>query len=149
MSRAAALKSFYAVLEAHEPLTSFISHTVGATRVSQGCRILGKSVYLDDLTEKLPLIALRVPQNNARGNASPRLMTVQLEAHGKDVYEVVDLLDHIQAACEAFRSNAFPNTPAHINGVTVGNDEDLALLDPMLRNPAALILVSIKWTPKL
>lgn len=100
------LRAVTKVLEAHAPLVALLGHSVGATRQSQGGRILGFSNRLTELP--VPGIVLTIEGGEGRAPAQERHeWALAAVLYGADVYQLADLLDAAEEAMLAYRANAF------------------------------------------
>ena len=145
--RADVLRAVHTVLEGNAALVARLNHTVGATTVAAGARILGDSVYLDSITDKLPIIILRVPATRTATNGL-RSSTIPIEVHGADAFETSEVLDLLELACTGYRMADFPTLPVVINQLTAGDDEPIDTGDPTIRIPAAQANLEVRWAER-
>ena len=147
MSRAKVLRAVYTVLERSEDLTTALKHKVGAKSVDRGARILGDTVYLESIQDKLPLIILKVPAPN-RARDGLRRSEMQIEVHGKDIFEVAEVLDLIESACCAYRNNLYPDLPVTLSRLSALDDVPFDSGDPTFRIPLSTLTLEAFWISK-
>jgi len=145
--RADVLRAAYQVLEGNAALVAKLNHQVGATTVAAGARILGDSVYLDSITDKLPIIILRVPATRAARDGL-RASTIPIEVHGADAFQTAEVLDLLELACIDYRMADFPALPVILNQIVAGDDQPIDTGDPTIRIPAAQANLEVRWAER-
>jgi len=145
--RAEVLRAVYQVLEGNAALVAKLNHQVGATTVEGGARILGDSVYLDSITDRLPIIILRVPATRTATNGL-RASTIPIEVHGADAFQTAEVLDLLESACTGYRMADFPSLPVVINQLAAGDDQPIDTGDPTIRIPAAQANLEVRWAER-
>jgi hypothetical protein len=147
VSRSKALKAVYLVLERNEELTTALKHKAGAKTVDKGARILGDSIYIDSIGEKLPVIIMKVPATD-RMKDGLRRSEFQLEVHGNDIFEIAEILDLLEAVCTNYTNNLYNDLPVSLNRLSVLGDAPFDSGDPTLRIPLSTLTLEVLWIAK-
>ena len=147
MSRAKVLRAVYTVLERNTDLTTALNHKVGAKSVDRGARILGDTVYLESIQDKLPLIILKVP-STIRARDGLRTSQMQIEVHGKDIFEVAEVLDLLETTCTGYRNNLYPDLPVTLSRLSALDDVPFDTGDPTIRIPLSTLTLEAQWISK-
>lgn len=147
MSRAKALKAVYTVLERDADLATALKHTAGAKTVDKGARIVGDSIYLDSIQDKLPVVIMKVPGTD-RMKDGLRRSEFQLEVHGKDIFEITEVLDLLEAVCTNYKNNLYSDLPVSLNRLSSLGDAPFDSGDPTLRIPLSTLTLEALWIEK-
>lgn len=102
--RATALRELHSSLEGYAPLVALLGHTVGATSLQTGARIVGDSARLKVAHTPLLVLGLGAGDRGAKGamNATSS-WDVPLLLYYTDVFQGSDLLDALQDWVEQWR----------------------------------------------
>lgn len=108
--QAAALRQFYAALEAHAPLVALTGHVPGARSLEDGAAIIGDSVRLRP--HPVPSVVLGLGAKNQGGKGSNqegfRDWEISLLVWAEDVFQAADILEELEEFCAAARWPAGP-----------------------------------------
>ncbi len=143
-NRANVLRSVHATLEAHAALATALGHTLGATTVAAGARIVGDDIRLDDLP--IPFLVLSFAGGDAIAPAR-ELTTWALDAtiYAANVYQAAELVDLVEEACQAQRFDA--NLAQPLNRLVVTGHERLDAVGPAGRLLAVRVNLETTWVP--
>ena len=146
MSRANALKSLYAILEANAPLVAALGHTVGATTVDAGARIIADYARLQELPVPCVLMTL-APELPSR--AEMTAYQIALQAYGADVYAAAGLMDALEATLDA-RMGGYKNTgqiamPLRLSKVEFGLPQPVAFDQLRADAIGQQVIVTLHW----
>lgn len=136
------LRSVHQILEAHAPLRAALGHSLGATTIEAGARLIGDSVRLQSLP--LPAVILGFDSGDA--------LTPQREAaewdvealiYAEHVYQAAELLDLIESACLNYRYQ--PGLPQPLSRLQPGRHQRLEPDTPIGRVIATRLTLTAYW----
>jgi hypothetical protein len=147
MSRSAAFKSFYAILEANAPLVQALGHTMGATTVEAGARIVADYARLQELP--VPCVLMTLAPELPTRTREEAAHQVALQVYGRDVFEASDLTDRLEAALNA-RMGGYRNTgeismPLRLSKVEFGLPQPVPLDQLRADGIGHQIIVTLYW----
>lgn len=143
-NRANVLRSVHATLEAHAALATALGHTLGATTVAAGARIVGDDIRLDDLP--IPFLVLSFAGGDAIAPAR-ELTTWALDAtiYAANVYLAAELVDLVEEACREHHYD--PSLTQPLNRLVVTGHERLDAVGPAGRLIAVRVNLETTWVP--
>lgn len=108
--QAAALRQFYAALEAYPPLVTLTGHVVGARSLEEGAAIIGDSVRLRP--HPIPSVVLGLGTRNSNGKSTAvealRDWEINLLVWAEDVFQAAEIAEEIENFCALTRWQAGP-----------------------------------------
>lgn len=108
--QAAALRQFYAALEAHAPLVALTGHVPGARSLEDGAAIIGDSVRLRP--HPVPSVVLGLGAKNQGGKGSNqegfRDWEISLLVWAEDVFQAAEIAEEIENFCALARWDSGP-----------------------------------------
>lgn len=103
--QAAALRQFYAALEAHAPLVALTGHVPGAQSLEDGAAIIGDSVRLRP--HPIPSVVLGLGTRNQGGKTTAlevmRDWEISLLIWAEDVFQAAEIAEEIEQFCALAR----------------------------------------------
>lgn len=144
--RADILRLVHRTLETYSPLAAYLGHTVGATSIPAGAKILGDDVRIDSLP--IPSIVLGFETGDSaaptREEASWNLEAV-IYAH--NVFQAADVLDHLEDLGRAWSRNPALAQPSgfNINNFRIGAHRALDAVGPAGRLIALAVNINATW----
>lgn len=142
MSRANMYRDVYTVMQDDAALVAAVGHTVGATKISAGARIIASNVTVFDLPR--PCVVIVGIDNPRDGQSTQKKSILTLEAHGEDVFDVAEVIDKLECMCDDFRANAH-TLLGTIHKLAFLDDSFIPTPDPALRMAASQIQIEITW----
>lgn len=140
--RANLLRDAHKVMEARAELVTALGHTVGATTIASGARILGGNATIQALPRPcLFIVGLDNPRNQ-QGNEKRSSLT--LEVHGDDIFEVADVIDELELMCDAYRVNQH-TLSTYLHKINFIEDTFIPTPDPAARMAASQITLELIW----
>lgn len=142
MSRANLYRDAYTIMQGRAELVTALGHTLNATTISAGARIIASNVSVFDLPR--PCVVIIGLDNPRSGQQTQKDSTLTLEVHGDDVFSVAEVIDELECMCDEFRANehTLNNT---IHKVDFLDDTFINSPDPTLRMSASQVQILIKW----
>lgn len=137
-SRANILRGVHKILEADTDLVTALEHSVGATSVASGARIVGNSVRLEELP--LPLLILDFDSGAPGSTSDLKTWEAFIDIAANDVFQAADLLDMLEDLAANYVTSAFPTLPHRINNFVILNHQRL---EP--QQPGGVIAVRVNF----
>lgn len=146
MSRSAALKSLYAVLEADAQLVAALNHRPGATTVEGGARIVADYARLQALPEPCLLLTLapEVPSSAVRSAEMKRLQ-VSLQVYGADIFQVEDLVEILERIALAYRNDGLLGLPQRLLKLEFGAAAPIPFDLIRAQAPGKTVPITVIW----
>jgi hypothetical protein len=137
------LRSVHQLLEQDAELVEYTGHTVGATSLEAGARIIGDTVRLDELP--VPGIILSFEAGDgARPTREDKNWQLTLLAFGRDVFEAADLIDLIESLCVNWTRD--PAAPQPLNQLRLGPHQRFDAEGPGGRTAIGVqIALTVSW----
>lgn len=141
-NRANALRSIVSVLEKHVPLRGYLKHTLGATSLKSGARIVGDDIRIDDLP--VPILILEGGNGDAAApSREEKSWLVDVTIYGQTVYQVAEVLDLIEDCAAGYSYDGSLSQP--LNRFRVIGHERLDAVGPAGRLLATRVNLEVTW----
>ena len=141
-NRANALRSIVSVLEKHVPLRGYLKHTLGATSLKSGARIVGDDIRIDDLP--VPILILEGGNGDAAApSREEKSWMVDVTIYAQTVYQVTEVLDLIEDCALAYSYDGGLSQP--LNRFRVIGHERLDAVGPAGRLLATRVNLEVSW----
>lgn len=146
MSRSGALRSLYAVLEADAQLVAALGHSVGASTVEGGARIVADYARLEALPE--PCLLLTLSAEAAPGtvrSAEMKRLQVSLQVYGADIFQVEDLIEHLERVVTGYRNDGSLALPQPLTKLDFGRAAPIPFDLLRAEAPGKAVNVDLIW----
>ena len=140
--RANLYRDVYTIMEDNADLVAALGHTVGATSLSAGARIIAANISVFDLPR--PCVVIVGLDNPRDGQSNQKKSILTLEAHGDDVFDTADVIDKLECMCDGYRANEH-TLRGTVHKVAFLDDSFIPTPDPALRMAASQIQIEITW----
>lgn len=140
-NRADVLRAVHSTLEKYTPLRTYLGHTVGATSVAAGARIVGDDIRLEELP--LPFLVLSFAGGDALRPGQLATWLLDITAYATDVFEAATVIDHLETLAVDWVRDSTLTQP--LNRFLVTGHERLDAASPAGRLIAVRINLEISW----
>lgn len=140
-NRADVLRAVHSTLEKYTPLRTYLGHTIGASSITAGARIVGDDVRIDQLP--LPFLVLSFAGGDALRPGQLATWLLDATAYATDVFEAATIVDHLEALSVDWVHD--PTMTQPLNRFLVTGHERLDAAGPAGRLIAVRINLEISW----
>jgi hypothetical protein len=137
-ARANILRGVHKILEADTDLVTALGHMVESKSVTEGARIVGNSVRLEELP--LPLLILDFDSGAPGSTNDLKTWDAFIDIAANDVFQAADLLDMLEDVATNYVTSNFPSLPHRINNFVILNHQRL---EP--QQPGGVIAVRVNF----
>lgn len=144
--RADVLRLVHRTLETYAPLASYLGHTVEATTIPAGGKIIGDDVRIESLP--LPSLVLGFGEGDSAAPAREATdWTVEAVIYAHNVFQAADVLDHLEDLSRAWSRNPALAQPGgfNLNRFRIGAHRALDAVGPAGRLIALAVTIHVTW----
>ncbi|NJK43221.1 MAG: hypothetical protein HC933_02205 [Pleurocapsa sp. SU_196_0] len=140
--RIGVLRTIVQILERDAALVAWLDHTVAASSVADGARILANGTRIDVTPERW--ISLDFDIAGLSKVNAVRFWDIVLEVNAGTVFDVATALDYLETIVENYRSNASPAWHKPLNGLNI-LDAQRIVIDGLQDRISVRVTLRVQW----